>query len=137
METKFLVGNNSAERLNYFVPPSVFQFQKFEGLKFFAIHCSSMGSNWFTSTFLNFLNFPKLKMWNLISWGGTNSAEQLNYLIPSSVFQFQKFQGVKFLVIHCTSIGSNWFTSTFLNLLKFPQIKEWGPNFLVGTNSEE
>ena len=27
-------------------------------------------------------------------------------------------------------MGSTWFTSTFLNFLKFPQIKEGGPNFL-------
>ena len=28
-------------------------------------------------------------------------------------------------------MDSNWFTSTFLNFLKFPQIKEGGTNFLV------
>ena len=33
----FLQGTNSAEQLNYFVAPSVFQLQKFEGLKLFVI----------------------------------------------------------------------------------------------------
>ena len=34
-------------------------------------------------------------------------------------------------------MGTTWFTSTFLNFLKFTQIKEGGPDFLVGTNSAE
>ena len=34
-------------------------------------------------------------------------------------------------------MGSTWFTSTFLNFLKFPQIKEGVPNFLEATNSAE
>ena len=33
------------------------------------------------------LNFYILKMGELISWG-TNSAQSLNYFVPSSVFQF-------------------------------------------------
>ena len=32
---------------------------------------------------------------------------------------------------------STWFSSTFLSFLKFPQIKDGGPNFLGGTNSPE
>ena len=32
---------------------------------------------------------------------------------------------------------STWFKSTFLGLLQFQKIKEWGPNFLGGTNSAE
>ena len=32
---------------------------------------------------------------------------------------------------------STWFKSTFLGLLQFPKIKEWGPNFLGGTYSAE
>ena len=133
----FLVGTNSAERLNYLVAPSVFQFQKFKGLKFFVIPCTSIGSNWFNSTWLNFLKFPQIKEGGLNFLVGTNSAERLNYLVAPSVFQLQKFEGLKFFVIPCTSMGSNWFTSTLLNFLKFPQIKEGGPDFLVGTNSAE
>ena len=96
-----------------------------------------MGSNWFTSTFLNFLKFPQIKEGAPNFLVGTNFAERLNYLVPPTVFQFQKFKGLKFFVIHFTLMGFNGFTSTSLNLLKFPQIKEGGPNFLVGTNSAE
>ena len=49
--------------------------------------------------FSQFSNFKKLKRGDLI-WGGTNPAEQLNYLALLSVFQFSKFQETKFLVIH-------------------------------------
>ena len=35
-----------------------------------------------------FENFLKVKRGELISWGGNNSAERLNYLVPSFVFQF-------------------------------------------------
>ena len=41
-----------------------------------------------------FSNFLKLKRGELIS------AERLNYLVSPSVFDFQKFQGPKFFVIH-------------------------------------
>ena len=116
----FLVGTNSAERLNYLVPPSVFIFQKFQGLKFFVIHCISMGSNRFTRAFLNFLKFPQIKDGGPNFLVGTNSAERLNYLVPLSAFQFQKFQELKSFLIHCTLMGSNRFTTTFLNFLKFP-----------------
>ena len=34
-------------------------------------------------------------------------------------------------------MGSIWFTSTFFNFFKLPQVKEGRPNFLVGTNSAE
>ena len=64
----FLGGTNSGERLNYLVLPFVFQFQKFEGLNFFIIGCTWMGSNWFTSTLLNFLEFLQIKEGGLISW---------------------------------------------------------------------
>ena len=39
-----LGATNSAERLNYLVPPSVFQFQEFEGPKFFTIYLILMHS---------------------------------------------------------------------------------------------
>ena len=57
----FLWGTNSAERLNDLVPPSVLQFQNFEGPKFFVIHYISMRSTWFSSTFLRFFKFPQIK----------------------------------------------------------------------------
>ena len=133
----FLVGTDSAERLNYLVPPTVFKFQKFEGVKFFVIHCTSICSNSFTSTCLNFLKFPQIKESGPNFLRRTNSAERLNYLVPSSIFQFWKFEAPKFFVIHWISVGSTGFTSTFLKFLKFPQIKEEERNFLVGTNSAE
>ena len=133
----FLVGKNSGERLNYLVVPSFFSFQKFEGLKFFVIRCTLIGSNWFRSTFLNFLRFLQIKEVGHNFLGGTNSAERLNYLVPPAVSTFQKFQWLKFFVIHCISMGSNWFSRTFLKFLEFLQIKEGGPNFLVGINSAD
>ena len=133
----FLVGTNSPELLNYLVHPSAFQFWKFQVLRFFVIHCTSRGSNRVTRTFPNLLKFPQIKKRGPNFLGGTNSAQWLNYLVPPSPFQFQRFQELKFFLIHCTLMGSNRFTSTFLNFLKFSQIKEGGPNFLVGTNSAE
>ena len=47
-----------------------------------------------------FWNFLKLKKGGPNFLEGTNSAEQLNYFVPHSVFQFQKFEGLKFFVIH-------------------------------------
>ena len=90
----------------------------------------SVGSTWFTSTFLSFLKFPPMKVEGPNFLRGTNSAVGLNYVVPLSVFQFQKFEGLRFFVIHCTSMGSNWFTSTFFNFSKFPQIKRGGTLFL-------
>ena len=136
--SNFLVGKNSGERLNYLVLPSVFRFQKSEGLKFFIIRCTLISSNWFRSTFLNFLRFLQIKeVGNNFLGGTTNSAERLNYLVPSAVCTFQKFQGLNFFVIHCISMGSNWFSRTFLKFLEFLQIKEGGPNFLVGLSSAD
>ena len=47
-----------------------------------------------------FLNFSKLKSKEPNFFGETNSAENLNYLVPSSVFQFQSFQGPNFVATH-------------------------------------
>ena len=91
----FLGGTNSADRLNYLVRTSAFPFQKFKELKFFVIHCTSMSSNWFTSTFLNFFRFFEIKKGGPNFLVGTNSAERLNYLVCPSVFQFQKSKGLK------------------------------------------
>ena len=46
--------------------------------------------------------------------GETNSAERLNYLVPSSVFQFWKFKWPKLLVIHLIFMYSTWSRSAFL-----------------------
>ena len=59
-----------------------------------------MGSNRFTTTFLNFLEIPKIKEVGPKFLVGTSSAERLNYLVPPSVFQFRKFERLKFFVIH-------------------------------------
>ena len=61
--------------------------------------------------------------------GGTNYEEQMNYLVPPSVFHFWKFSRPKFFVVHCISMYFAWFRSIFLRALKFLEIKERGPNF--------
>ena len=117
----FLGGTNSAQRLNYFVPRSVFQFQKFEGLKFFGIHWSSMGSNWFTSAFLNFLNFPKLKMWNLISWGEPILQNSWIIWSPLLYFNSRNFRdsnSSSFIALPWVPIDSPVLFSIFWNFLK-------------------
>ena len=60
---------------------------------------------------------------------GTNFADCLIFLVPPSVFQFYKFYGQYFSIIHLILMHSAWFGSTFLRVLKFLQIKEGGPNF--------
>ena len=62
--------------------------------------------------------------------GWIYSAERLNSLLPTSVVEFQTFEGPKFFLIHYISMDSTWFSSIFLSFLKFPQIKEVWPNFL-------
>ena len=54
----------------------------------------------------------------------------LNYLVPPFALQFWKFFRPKFFVIHCISMYSAWFRSTFWRVVKFVQIKEGGPDFL-------
>ena len=96
-----------------------------------------MRSKWFTSTFVNFLKFLQIKVGRPNFLGGTNSAKQLNYFVPPSVFHLQKFEGLKFFVIHWILMGSTWLTSTFANFLKFTQIKDGDPNFSGETHSAE
>ena len=74
-------------------------------------------------------NWYKLRRVGRNFWGGTNFAECLNYLVPTSVFEFKKFSRPNFFVIHCISMYSVWFRSTFQRVLKFVQIKEGGANF--------
>ena len=59
-----------------------------------------MHSTWLGNTFISFLKFPEFKEGGPKFLGGTNSAERLNYLVPPSAFQFGKFEGLKFFVIH-------------------------------------
>ena len=61
--------------------------------------------------------------------GGSNYEEQMNYLVPPSVFHFWKFSRPKFFVVHCISMYFAWFRSIFLRALKFPEINERGHNF--------
>ena len=53
-----------------------------------------MHSTWLGNTFISFLKFPEFKEGGPKFLGGTNSAERLNYLVPSSAFQFGKFEGL-------------------------------------------
>ena len=82
-----------------------------------------MGSAWFSRTFVNFWKYPQITEGGPNFLEGTNSADRLNYLVRSSAFPFQKFKEPKFFVIHCTSMSSSWFTSTFLNFLRFLKLK--------------
>ena len=59
-----------------------------------------MRSTWLSISFLSFLKFRRIKEGGPNFFGGTNSAERLNYLVAPSVFQFQKFEGPKFIIIH-------------------------------------
>ena len=100
----FLGGTNSAERLNYLVPPSVFFFQIFGGpnsSSFISFHC-------------------------------------ILHVSVVFLFQFKKFGGPKLFFIHLIPLDSIWPSSIYLSFLKFPQIKEGGPNFFGReTNSTE
>ena len=50
------------------------------------------------------LNFFKLKMGDLTSWGGTNSEDCLNYLVPPALSLFKNFERAKFLIIQYISM---------------------------------
>ena len=94
----FLGGTNSAERLNYLVPPSVFFSQIFGGpnsSSFISFHC-------------------------------------ILHVSVVFLFQFKKFGGPKLFFIHLIPLDSIWPSSIYLSFLKFPQIKEGGPNFFLG-----
>ena len=77
---------NSTERLNYKVLPFVFQFQKFNGSKFFVLCQISISFSQLKSTFLNFLKFSEIKEWEKYLVGNPFT-EQLNYLVSYSTFQ--------------------------------------------------
>ena len=128
-----MVGTNSAELQYYLVPPSVFQFQKYEQLKFLVIHRTSMGSDWFTSTFVNFLKFPQIKEGGPNFLDGTNSAKWLNYLIPLLYFNFRNFResnSLSFIALQWVPIDSPVLLSIFWNFFKLKTgdlISWWEP----------
>ena len=73
---------------------------------------------------------------DLISWGNQfcRTAELFGPPFCISILKVLRSQ------IFCHSLGFNAFCMiqcTFLRLLEFPQKKDWGPNFFVGTNSAE
>ena len=59
-----------------------------------------MNSALFSSTFLEVFEFAKIKEGEPDFYGGPNFTEPLNYLVLPSVYQFKKFSGPKFFVIH-------------------------------------
>ena len=79
-----------------------------------------MHSGWWRSTFLRVFNFVQVKRLGTNFWGEPNM--QKVWIIWSPLLP-------KFIVFLYISKYSAWLKSTFPRLLKFPQIKEGGPNF--------
>ena len=80
-----------------------------------------MHSIWLSRYFLIFSKIHQIKEGGRNFFGGTNSAEWLNSLVPTTLFQIWKFERAKFFVIHWISVHSTWFTSSlwrFWNFLK-------------------
>ena len=103
------------EWLNYLVPCSLYQLLKFK-----------------EPNSLSFIRFQFIQQYFSQIWGAY-SGKRLNRLVsPLSVFQFWKFIGPKFFVIHSISMYCKWFSSTFLRFIKFLQIRDGGHNFLEG-----
>ena len=50
--------------------------------------------------YLSDLKFPKVKEGGSSLLGGTNSANRLDYLVPPSVFQFQKVERAELFLIN-------------------------------------
>ena len=48
---------------------------------------------------------------------------------PPFFISILKFYGPKFFIVHCISMYSAWFRSTFFRIFKFVKIKEGGSNF--------
>ena len=114
----FLGKTNSAERLNYLAPLLYFNFKNLNNpnsLPLIPYQCILHESAVLFSVFWNLLKLKRGS--NFLE--GTNSAERVNYLVSSSVFQFQKFQLPKLFIIHLISMRSTWFSSTFISFLKF------------------
>ena len=74
--------------------------------KFYIIDQISIYFTWFSSIFLNFSTFFQTAEEETNILQGTNSTERLNYLVPSSIFQFKKFEWPKFYVVDQISIYS-------------------------------
>ena len=92
-----------------FVPPFCISILKVLWTKFFIVHCISMYSIWFRSTFFRVFKFLQIKEGGSNFWG-------------EPIFQ-------NVWITHCISMYSAWFRGTVLRVLKFLQIKEGGPNF--------
>ena len=133
------MGNfNSARRLNYLVPYSVFQFKKFK--------TQILGHSLYSKLFFYMIQ----KYFSEISW---NWEREPNFLgeggdlfpratelfgPPFCISIFKKFKELKIFIICYTSKSFTWFRITFLSFLEFPLIdEEGGPSFLGETNPAE
>ena len=94
-----------------------------------------MHSAWLRNNLLRFLKFVQIKEGDLISWGeGTNSAEQLNYLLPLLYLNFESFKDPNsflFLRFQCTLHGYGVLSKTFHISTNYTE----GTRFLGRTNS--
>ena len=80
------------------------------------------------SIFSESWNFYKLKRGDLIS--RRNQFWRMSELfVPPFCISILKVLWTKFYIVHCISMYSTWFRSTFFRVLKFVQIKEGGSNF--------
>ena len=121
---------NSAEQLHYLVPPSRFQFKKFQGSKFYFVHHVSAYSVRFKRYFLSFTKFLHVKWEDLISLGEPILQNVWFILFPLLQFNFKNIKDLNFLsfiTFQCILDDSAALFSVFL---KFSQIKSGWPNFL-------
>ena len=81
-------GINSAEQLNYLVPPLWYSNIKKLKVPIFLSFIRFDSTLNDSAVLFSDLKFSEIKEGVLIYWGGINSAEQLNDLVPPSVFQF-------------------------------------------------
>ena len=80
-----------------------------------------MHSTWFSSTFLKFLKFRQIKERGLNFFGGTNSAERMNYLIHLLYLNFRSLKdsnSLSFIRFQCFLHDSVVLFSAFLNFVK-------------------
>ena len=94
-------GNQFWGMSELFGPPTVLYFDLKSSMDPNSALFSSFQSFLYESgvLFLESWNFYKLKSWYLIS-GWNQFCRMLHYLVPTSLFQFQKFSRPKFFVIH-------------------------------------
>ena len=87
--------------------------------------------------FSGFSNFLKLKMGDLISWGGNQFCKAAELFGPPSSISILEIWRTQNFPHSLDLNASLWVSSTFVRFSKIHQIKEGGPNFLGGTNSAE